>query len=203
MTKVKICGITSLRDAWTAIDAGADALGFVFYAKSPRRATALEARAIIRTLPPLVTTFGVFVNESAEVINETAGFCRLSMAQLHGDEKPSILGEIKVPVMRAINVRTARDAANAAEWRVPLYLFDAYSPAGPGGTGKRLPLAALKSAPAGVPYFLAGGLNPDNVAAAIRKVRPFGVDASSGLESAPGWKDAAKVRRFVRAAKLA
>jgi phosphoribosylanthranilate isomerase len=203
MTKVKICGITSLRDAWTALDAGADALGFVFYAKSPRRATALEARAIIRTLPPMVSTVGVFVNESAEVINEAAGFCKLSMVQLHGDEKPGILAGIRVPVIRAFNVRSPRDVAAAAEWKVPLYLFDAFSPAGPGGTGKRLPLAALKSAPAGVPFFLAGGLTPANVGAIIRRVKPYGVDASSGLETAPGWKDAVKVKQFIRAAKLA
>lgn len=203
MTKVKICGITSLRDAWTALDAGADALGFVFYPKSPRRATALEARAIIRTLPPLVAAVGVFVNESAAVINETAGFCRLSLVQLHGDEKPQILESIKAPVMKAFTVRGARDAAGASQWRVPLYLFDAFSAAGPGGTGKRMPLGALKSAPAGVPFFVAGGLTPENVALVIRQARPYGVDASSGLEKAPGWKDAVKVKRFVRAAKLA
>ena len=203
MTKVKICGITSLRDAWTAIDAGADALGFVFYAKSPRRATALEARAIIRTLPPMVTTVGVFVSETADVVNEAAAFCKLGMVQLHGSEKPALAGEIKVPVMRAISVRTVRDVAGAAEWHVPLFLFDAFSEAGPGGTGKRMPLAALKAAPAGVPYFVAGGLNPANVAAVIRRTRPYGVDASSGLEKAPGWKDAEKVKRFIRAAKLA
>ena len=203
MTRVKICGITSLKDAWNAIDAGADALGFVFYAQSPRRATALEARAIIRTLPPMVSTVGVFVGESAEVVNETSGFCGLSMVQLHGDEKPGIIAAIKRPVIRAVRVRTARDVAAASAWKVPIYLFDAFSSTGPGGTGKRLPLSALKAAPAGVPYFVAGGLTPENVAAIVRKTRPFGVDASSGLESSPGFKDAARIKRFVRAAKLA
>jgi len=203
MTKVKICGITSLRDAWTAVDAGVDALGFVFYAKSPRRATALEARAIIRTLPPMVSTVGVFVNESAEVINEISGFCKLSMVQLHGEEKPQILSGIKSPVMKAFSVRNASDVTSASGWRVPLYLFDAFSSSGPGGTGKRLPLAALKSSPPGVPFFVAGGLTPVNVASVIRQVHPFGVDASSGLESAPGWKDALKIKKFIRAAKLA
>jgi len=203
MTKVKVCGITSLRDAWLSIEAGADALGFVFWAASPRRATALEARAIIRTLPPLTAVVGVFVDESAEVINETAAFCKLSFAQLHGNEDPGILKKLTVPVIRAVSVGGRKDVVQSAGWKTPLFLFDAKSSKSPGGTGKQFALSHLKAVPSNVRYFLAGGLTPGNVAASVRKVRPFGVDVSTGVEREPGVKDPAKLRKFIRAAKLA
>ena len=203
MTRVKICGITSLKDAWTAIDSGADALGFVFYAKSPRRATAGEARAIIRTLPPMVITVGVFVDETPRVIKDVVEYCGLGMVQLHGGEALQSNEGSNVPVIRAIRLHTASDLKMISEYRAPLYLLDAYDRDKQGGTGKRIPLKLLSKVPSGTRFLLAGGLNPSNVAAVVRKVRPFGVDVSSGVEREPGVKDLSKLRRFIRSAKNA
>jgi len=203
MVKVKICGITSLKDAWAALDAGADALGFVFYPPSPRKVSPGEARAIIRTLPPLVTPVGVFVDEDIREVKRLAGSCGLKLVQLHGNETPRMVRDLGFPSMKVIKVRGAADVREARRFPSLLIMFDSWDSAVPGGTGRKFAWSALRKAPLKVPFVLSGGLNPQNVAQAVRLVRPFGVDASTGVEASPGVKDERKMRLFIRVAKTA
>lgn len=203
MVKVKICGITSRRDAWAALDAGADALGFVLHPLSPRRVTPVAARAIIRTLPPLVLPVGVFVNRRASEIRKLAAVCGFKLVQLHGDEPPSVVDQVGLPVMKALRVQSTADVAQARRYRVALYLFDSCDPVKQGGTGRRFPWKFLRGVNLRAPFLLAGGLAPGNVRTAVRAVRPFGVDVSSGVERAPGVKDPALLKQFIWAAKSA
>lgn len=201
MVKVKICGISNLADARMALSAGADALGFNFYRRSPRYIDALKAARIIRSLPDSILKIGVFVDEGRESILRIFRICRLGMVQLHGRETPKGTAELGVPAIKSFRVRSRADVDGAAEYRGCAYLFDGYDASAPGGTGRKFKWAWLaKSAPP-APYFLAGGLNPGNVKAAIRQARPFAVDVCGGVERAPGLKDGDKVRRFVRMAK--
>jgi len=203
--KVKICGITSPADAETAIEAGADALGFVFWEKSSRNITPLEAASIINRLPPFVVTVGVFVNEDAERIRETVLAAGLSCVQLHGDETPARAAEVAglacPRLIKAFRVREGFDIMTLDAYAVQACLLDAYKPGMPGGTGETFNWALAIEAAKKKRIILSGGLTPDNVAEAIRTVRPYAVDVSSGVESSPGRKDAAKVRRFIKAAK--
>ena len=201
MTKVKICGITSLDDARMAIDAGADALGFVFYGKSPRHIHPEKAAEIIAQLPPFVQMVGLFVNEALDFVKLTADSCRLDLIQLHGDESPAYCQSIARRVLKAFRVRGMDSIARLADYTVAGYLLDAYVPDAYGGTGARFDWDCAIAAKSSGAIILAGGLDADNVAAAVARVAPYAVDVSSGVESSPGRKDPEKVRRFIRQAK--
>ena len=201
--KVKICGLTNLADAQVAVEAGTDLLGFVFYEKSPRHVAIPAAGAIARQLPPFVTRVGVFVNAPEELVVQAISMCGLNVLQFHGDETPEYCTQFGVMSLKAFRVRDAESlAALPAYATMDGYLLDAYSPSGLGGTGEQFNWElAISAKQFGKPIFLAGGLTPENVADAVRRVEPFGVDVSSGVETSPGKKDAAKVRAFIAAAK--
>jgi phosphoribosylanthranilate isomerase len=201
MTKVKICGITSLEDALHAAQAGADALGFVFFAKSPRYLDPERAAQIIAGIPPFVQVVGLFVNAPLDFVNATADRCRLDLVQLHGEESPSYCQSVSRRVMKAIRVRGMESLAGMADYQVAGYLLDAYSPNSYGGTGERFDWDCAVAAKGRGPIILAGGLDPDNVASAVSRVAPYAVDVSSGVESSPGRKDPEKVRNFIVNAK--
>lgn len=202
MVKVKICGITSLDDALTAIEAGADALGFVFYPASPRHIFPEQAADIIRRLPPFVQTVGLFVDEKLTIVNATADRCGLDVIQLHGEETPGYCESVRRRVIKAFRVKDIATLELLVQYHVSGYLLDAWSPAAHGGTGQVFNWdIAAEAVLGGRSIILAGGLNPENIAESIRQVHPYGVDVSSGVESAPGHKDAFKIRRFVELAK--
>jgi len=201
MTRVKICGITSLDDAAMAVQAGADALGLVFYAKSPRAVDPEQAAAIIAGIPPFVQVVGLFVNAPLELVNATADSCGLDVVQLHGEETPSYCASVRRRVLKAFRVRGRESLATMADYRVAGFLLDAYSPDSYGGTGERFDWDCAVWAKGEVPIILAGGLQPGNVASAVARVAPYGLDVSSGVESSPGRKDPELVRAFIRNAK--
>ena len=215
MFRVKICGITSVDDARAVAAAGADAVGLNFYAKSPRYVSVEKAREIINALPPEMVKVGLFVNAPAEEVCQTFDDLGLDLIQLHGDELPTYLTHLgDRPVMRAFRLAEAglepigRYLGHCGRLGcMPrLVLVDAYVEGEYGGTGRVTDWERLKRYPFDVahpPLVLAGGLTPDNVAEAIRTVRPAAVDTASGVESSPGRKDPAAVEAFVRAARLA
>jgi len=206
--RVKICGVTNAEDALAAVAAGADALGFVFVPGTPRVVTTERVAAIVRGLPPFVAKVGLFVDADAATVRDVLARAGLDTVQLHGDEPPEFCRQFRatVKVVKAFRVRGAEtlgrlpayaDAADA-------FLLDAFVPGAHGGTGAQFDWAhALTAKTGGKPIVLAGGLTPENVAGAVRAVRPFAVDVSSGVEFAPGRKDAAKVQAFIAAAKSA
>jgi len=201
MIRVKICGNVTLKDTLAAAEAGADAVGFVFHAKSPRNVSPKAVAAIVSHLSPMVTSVGVFVNEKPDVVRQIMSDCGLTYAQLHGEESPQYCAELRVPVLKGIRVRSREDVSALAPYRVKAILLDAYVEGLIGGTGATFDWDLAVEAKAWGPIILAGGLTPDNVAEAISRVRPYGVDVSSGVESAPGVKDHAKVRAFVKNVK--
>lgn len=201
MVKVKICGITNITDAVFAAEAGADALGFVFYDKSPRCINPLVAAEIIAKLPPFIQTVGLFVNETTEQINWTADYCGLDLVQLHGDESPDDCLEVNRRVIKAFRVQNNVSIEPLKKYQVAGFLLDAWCPDCYGGTGKKFNWELAGAARQYGPIILAGGLTADNVAEAVRQVQPYGVDVSSGVESAPGRKDQKKVRDFIGRAK--
>ena len=223
MTKVKICGITSLEDALTAVDAGADYLGFIFYPPSPRAITLEAATAVVAQLrargncPFLV---GVFVNETAERIAAVLDQCQLDLAQLSGEEVPALIGDPASPIYgrayKALRPATLDEAEADAEWYLPpddappggassvmpRLLIDSHHPNLRGGTGQTGDWQMIAQLAANIPgLMLAGGLTPDNVGEAVKQVRPFAVDTASGVESSPGKKNGEKVREFVTAVR--
>lgn len=198
LTRIKICGITNREDALCAVDAGADALGFVFYEQSPRYVLPERVREIISLLPPFVTTVGLFVNASSDTIRQTMRMAGLGVVQLHGDESPEDCHLNRYPVIKAMRVRDADSLAGVDRFRVSALLLDAWNDQHYGGTGESFDWQLAKSLTARQPLILAGGLNPDNVAAAIRVVNPYGVDVSSGVEERPGHKDHTKLRKFIQ-----
>lgn len=201
MVKVKICGITNLDDALTAVTAGADALGFVFYEKSPRFVSPGTAGEIIRHLPPFVTTVGLFVNAEADFVNATGEKCLIDRVQLHGDECPEFCARIVRPVVKVFRVRNRESLQTIKDYRVAGFLLDAYSPDAFGGTGKSFNWELASEAKQYGPVILAGGLTPDNVRQAVDAVGPYAVDVSSGVEAAPGKKDPDKIKAFIENAK--
>jgi phosphoribosylanthranilate isomerase len=201
VVKVKICGITNIEDALCAADAGADALGFVFYAKSPRCIAPEQAAEIIRELPPFILTVGLFVNAGSDFVNAIAGSCNLDRIQLHGEETPSFCDRIARPVIKAFRVKDAASLEAMQDYRAAGYLLDAYSPDAHGGTGLTFNWELARFAARYGRIILAGGLTPDNVHRAITVTRPYAVDISSGVEASPGRKDPAKVREFISRAK--
>jgi len=184
-----------------AVQAGADALGFVFFEKSPRYLSPERAAVIIAGIPPFVQVVGLFVNEPLDLVNATADRCGLDIVQLHGEESPSYCASVRRRVLKAFRVQGMQSLATMADYRVAGYLLDAYSPNSYGGTGEQFDWDCAVAAKGRGPIVLAGGLNPDNVAAAVLRVAPCAVDVSSGVESSPGRKDPVKVRDFVRYAK--
>ena len=183
---VKICGITRLADAEAAIAAGASAIGFVFWPDSPRAIDPYRARDIVRHVPPFVTTVGVFVNQPAAQVNAIASLVGLGAVQLHGDEDLQFANGVKKPVLKAVGLTSHRPMS----WpRHVMLLVDAHDPVRRGGTGRAADWTFAASIARERPIVLAGGLTADNVAEAVGRVRPFGIDVSSGVESAPGVKD--------------
>ena len=200
---VKVCGITNPADARVAAEAGADAVGFIF-AESPRLVAAEEARRISIALPENVLKVGVFVNAPPEEVLRAAAEAGLDMAQLHGDETPEAVAAVRaggLPVMKAIRVRNADDLADVERFDADLLLLDAYSEKARGGTGERFDWGAAKSLKGRGNIVVSGGLAPENVREAIDFFEPYGVDASSSLEDAPGKKNEESVRRYIVAAK--
>lgn len=195
----KICGITRIDDVLAAVAAGADAIGFVFYAKSPRAVTAAQARAIIAALPPFVTTVGLFVNASACELNETLDAVPLDLLQFHGDETPEQCEGYHRPYIKALRVKAGDDiaAACAAYASASGILLDTYVEGVPGGTGQAFDWSLI---PQGLskPIILAGGLSVQNVAQAIAQVQPYAVDVSGGVEKSKGIKDHDKIRAFMQ-----
>jgi phosphoribosylanthranilate isomerase len=203
-TRVKICGITNLADAQVTAEAGAEALGFVFYEKSPRFVSMKTAAEISRALPPFIVRVGVFVNPSKELVFKAITECGLSLLQFHGDEPPEFCAQFDLMSMKAFRIRDAGSLNELPKYKTDAWLLDAYSSDILGGTGGVFNWdLAVEAQKTGRLIFLAGGLTPENVAEAVRKVRPFGVDVSSGVESSPGKKDHKKVRAFIQAAKTA
>ncbi|MFN3480457.1 MAG: phosphoribosylanthranilate isomerase [Thermodesulfovibrionales bacterium] len=198
--KVKICGITNLEDALAAVDYGADALGFVFYKGSPRYISVEAAKEIIKQLPPLITTVGVFVDETPERIEEVLRHVPVDIAQLHGHEPPeSCL--LSRRVIKAIRVKELSDLEPLKKYRVSAFLLDTYTPESLGGTGQIFNWDIAVAAKQFGNIILAGGLNPENIERAIRWVRPYAVDVSSGIEEEKGKKDLKKMRLFIERAK--
>jgi phosphoribosylanthranilate isomerase len=203
-TRVKICGITNLADTQAAVAAGADALGFNFYEGSPRHISLKAAAEISKQLPPFVMRAGVFVNTDEDLVTRAISECNLSLLQFHGDEPPEFCTQFGLMSMKAFRIRDVESLKELPQFQTDAYLLDAFSPEARGGTGERFNWdLAIEAQKFGKPIFLAGGLTPENVAEAVRKVRPFGVDVSSGVESSPGKKDHAKIRAFIAAVREA
>jgi len=201
MLRVKICGITNPRDAVAAAEAGADAIGLVF-AESPRRVTVGQARAILAALPPYVTPVALFVDEPAEVVRDTCGQLGIRTVQLHGDEPPDMARALDgLCVVKAFRIRTQADLAPLESYPAAAWLLDSKVEGRRGGTGVTFDWNLAAEAAKRGRVILAGGLTPDNVAEAVRIAKPYGVDASSGVESEPGRKDKARLEAFVAAAR--
>ena len=198
-TRIKICGITRLEDAQAAVSSGADALGMVFYPDSPRHIQTAVASAIASQTPPFVTRVGLFVNAEAAVVQQILEQVELDCLQFHGDEPPAFCSQFHRPYIKA--VRMQPDLAVEAE--IQRYstaqgiLLDAYDPQKPGGTGQSFDWSRIPRQ-ASAALILAGGLTPENVASAVRQVRPYAVDVSGGVEASKGIKDHAKIRAFIR-----
>lgn len=201
-TRVKICGITSVADGLAAAEAGADMIGLMFYDQSPRYITSAQAVEISRALPPMVLRVGVFVNPDEEQVIRAIGECGLSLLQFHGEETSEFCTQFGLMSIKAQRMRDTESLKSLENFNTDAWLLDTYSRGALGGTGETFNWdLAVEAQKLGKPIFLAGGLTPENVADAVRKVRPFAVDVSSGVESAPGKKDAAKVRAFIQAVR--
>jgi phosphoribosylanthranilate isomerase len=203
MVKVKICGITNLKDAQAAIRWGADCIGFVFWPKSPRYIQPGRASQIAKELPDSVCKVGVFVDEKEAEVRKVARLCKLDALQFHGKESPSYCNKFKdYSVIKAFRIKGARSLKDIARYRVDYYFLDAFRPGKPGGTGRTFDWRqAVKAKKFGRPIILSGGLGPENVTSAIKRVRPYMVDASSGLEKAPGKKDHRLLKEFIHKVK--
>lgn len=203
MVRVKICGITNAEDARLAVEAGADALGFIFVEHTPRCVTPERAASIIRLLPPFVTAVGVFWDHPTGYIKAVAEQCGLGALQFHGDEPPESVADHRLPVIKTIKVGAPPDLARMEPYRahVAAFLLDSATRWSQGEPRRPIEWRLARKASGRV--ILSAGLTPDNVAEAIRIARPYGVDVNSGVEVAPGRKDPAKMRRFVAEARRA
>jgi phosphoribosylanthranilate isomerase len=197
--RIKICGITNAKDAIAATDLGTDAIGFVF-APSPRQISPDKARSIIMALPPLVQTVGVFADEDPEKVASIATLCHLDLLQFHGKESVSYCSQFAQRVIKAVRVQSPDDLKACSEYSnvANAFLLDTYVSGQQGGTGLTFDWNLAVEAKRFGRIILAGGLNPDNVAAAVTKVKPYAVDASSGLELKPGVKDHEKMALFIQ-----
>jgi len=204
MVKVKICGITNFKDAMASVNSGCDALGFVFYKKSPRYIAPGKARDIIRILPKRVIKIGVFVNAEEKTIKNIAKLCNLDILQFHGDESPNFckkFGDYKV--IKVFRIKDKIDLQDILSYKTFAYLFDTFLKSRAGGTGKKFNWKLLSNIDNKIdcPVFLSGGLNAKNVKEAIKSVRPDWVDVSGSLETSRGKKDSNRVKEFIKAAK--
>ena len=201
--RTKICGITRVEDALVAAQAGVDAIGLVFYAKSPRAVTVAQAGQIIAALPPFVSTVGLFVNASREEVEAVLAKLPLDILQFHGDETPADCEGFARPYYRALRMQPGVDIAQLSAQYASAQgvLLDAWVPGLHGGTGERFDWDRIPQHLA-KPLILAGGLNADNVTQAIEQVQPWAVDISGGVESSPGIKDADKMRKFLYAVQM-
>lgn len=204
VVRSKICGITRIEDALSAIEAGVDAIGLVFYAKSPRNVTLQQARLIIAALPPFVTTVGLFVDASRCELGEILDAVPLDLLQFHGDETPDDCDGYHRPYIKALRVKPGDDiTAQVARYKhASGVLLDTYVPGVPGGTGEAFDWSLVPDN-LDKPVILAGGLTAENVAQAIAQVRPYAVDVSGGVEQAKGIKDAEMIRAFMQAVRAA
>lgn len=204
--KIKVCGVTNVEDALAAVEAGAEMLGFNFYPRSPRYLTPAAARAVVEQLPAGVLAVGVFVNEAGpERVLEMASEAGVGAVQLHGSESPEFCAALRgVMTIKALRVGEGFAAEGAGAFATDALLLDAYAPGEWGGTGRTFDWRLAREVRELVPrLILAGGLTPENVAAAVEAVGPFALDVCSGVETAPGRKSAALLRRFVGAAREA
>ena len=190
---VKICGITRAEDASLAVSLGATAIGFIFWPSSPRAISPLRARAIVDALPESVTTVGVFVNAGRDEIEAAADEANLQAVQLHGDETPALARSLSRRVIKAVALTGDIDE-RINDWPGTMLLLDAHDPAKRGGTGRIIDWDRAAAIARARDVILAGGLGPENVADAVARVRPAGIDVSSGVESSPGIKDPEKLR---------
>ena len=202
--RVKICGITRVEDALAAVDAGADALGFMFYEASSRGVTPGQVLEILRELPPFVARVGVFVNPLAANVRATITETGIDTLQFHGEESPAFCRQFGLRVIKAFRVRDAESLKPLADFQCETWLLDSFVEGKHGGTGAGFNWdLAAQAVKQGGRVILAGGLTPENAADAVRRVRPYALDVSSGVELTPGEKDAARVRAFIAAAKSA
>jgi phosphoribosylanthranilate isomerase len=202
--KVKICGITNLDDATAAVEAGADALGFMFYEQSPRNVQIECVAKIVQKLPLWVLKVGVFVNPDPELVMTALGNCGLNLLQFHGEESPDFCASFGVMSMKAFRIKDAESLQQIPNYKTDVYLLDSHVAGKQGGTGEKFNWdLAVEAKKFGKPIFLAGGLTSKNVAQAVYEVRPYGVDVSSGVESSPGKKDHQKIWDFVTTARKA
>ena len=202
--RIKICGITSAHDALAAVEAGADALGFMFFQDSPRRVPIEQAGSIVRELPPFVAKVGVFVNPTETEVRVAIAECGIDTLQFHGEEPPPFCQQFGLKFIKAFRVQNADSLKPASEYASAAWLLDSYVPGQHGGTGAVFNWdIAADAARRHRWVILAGGLTPENVADAVRRVKPFGLDVSSGVESSPRRKEPAKIRAFIEAARSA
>lgn len=199
-TRIKVCGITRPEDALAAVEAGVDGLGFIFVEKSPRNIDPEQARNIIRMLPPFVEAVGVFVDKEVTLVEEIAHYCGLTLIQLHGNESPGYCRTLPLSVVKAFRVGADFDGAAFVPYEdcVRGFLLDTYHKNMAGGTGETFDWDLVQQLKPSRPIILAGGLNPENAGAAIERVRPYAVDVNSGIESAPGRKNRARLEQFIR-----
>jgi phosphoribosylanthranilate isomerase len=204
LTRIKICGITRAEDGLAAAHSGADAIGLVFYQRSPRHVSIAQATQVVNALPPFVTVVGLFVNADAAFVHEVLASVPLDMLQFHGDESPEYCAQFNLAYLKAIRVKAGVDLLQcASDFRgAQGLLLDAHVEGIPGGTGAAFDWALIpKQLP--LPLILSGGLDAGNVATAIKQVRPYAVDVSSGVEAGKGIKDAAKIAAFINEVKRA
>jgi len=197
-TRVKVCGITRVEDAKAAVDAGADAIGLVFYEPSPRYVRIQQAREIAASVPAFVSVVALFVNADAEYVQDVLNSVRIDLLQFHGDEENDFCSQFQRPFIKAQRVRETSDVV-ASCVRFPdalAILLDSYKPGVPGGTGESFDWSLIPKSQT-KPLILAGGLTPENVAPAIKQVQPFAVDVSGGVEQSKGIKDPAKIDAFL------
>jgi len=198
-TRVKVCGLTQPEDALAAAEAGVDAIGLVFYLHSSRAVTVAQAKAVLAVLPPFVSTVGLFVNAETAEVRQVLGEVPLDLLQFHGDETPDYCASFGRPWLKALRMKPGLDLAMASQRYSGAcgILLDAWHPEQYGGTGQTFDWSALRPLQQRTRIVLAGGLNPGNVAQAIRTVRPWAVDVSSGVETAPGLKSAELIQQFI------
>lgn len=201
MTKIKICGLRRIEDALLAVELGADALGFIFWPSSPRFIDPYRARPIVRALPPFVTAVGVFVDQPWELVSSVGRLLGLGAVQLHGNETPDSYARSPFRVIKGVSVPAgeAYESRVAAVPSAATVLLDAHDPVKRGGTGKTIDWHQAAAIARVRPVILSGGLNADNVGAAIDTVKPYAIDVSSGVEASPGVKDPDKLRRLFEA----
>ncbi len=202
--RVKVCGITRVEDAWLAAELGASAVGFIFWPSSPRFVTPGVAREIVDVLPPFVVPVGVFVDQSIEEIQDTVATVGLGVVQLHGIESPAACARLGSRVIKSVSVRDARTTLDPDTYPAPItILLDAHDPERRGGTGRTVDWDLAARIAATRRTILSGGLTASNVIEAVARVRPHAIDVSSGVEDAPGRKDAGKLRAFFAAVERA